>query len=68
MRKQMFECCLEEVKAMVRSNHPELYEPIQLLRDHSTIGAMRRDTFNALGAKMDRFRELPKPYFWRGLR
>jgi len=68
MRKQMFECCLEEVKAMVRTNHPELYEPVQLLRDHSTIAAMRRDTFSALAGKMDRFQGLPKPFFWRGLR
>uniref|UniRef100_A0A061R7S5 Glycosyl transferase family 2 n=1 Tax=Tetraselmis sp. GSL018 TaxID=582737 RepID=A0A061R7S5_9CHLO len=68
MRKQMFSCCLEEVKAMVRTNHPELYEPLQLMRDHSTIGAMRRETFASIEGKINKFHGLPKPLFWRGLR
>ena len=39
MRKEMFRVALDESKAMVRTNHPDLFEPYQLLLDHDAIGA-----------------------------
>lgn len=39
MRKEMFKAFLEESKAMVRTNHPNLYEPAQIFYDHETIAS-----------------------------
>ena len=52
---------------MVRTNHADLYEAVQLLRDHATIAAMKAVTLTRLEEKMQVFPEAPKPYFWRGL-
>lgn len=67
MRNIMFACCLEQVKAMVRTNHPDLYEAAQLVHDYETIARMSPDTLLRLEAKMAAFPRAPKPYFWRGL-
>lgn len=42
MRKAMFASHLEETKAMVRTNHGAVFEPLHLLRDHEIIAAMAR--------------------------
>jgi len=68
MRKKMMSMYLEETKAIVRTNHADLYEPMQLHRDHATIAAMRPETVAELDKKMAQYPSLPKPYFWRGLR
>ena len=68
MRKKMFAAYLEQTKAMVRTNHVELYEPVQLLHDHETIENMHDDTLAALEKKMQQFPMQPMPYFWRALR
>ena len=68
MRKKMFAAYLEQTKAMVRTNHVELYEPVQLLHDHETIENMHEDTLKALEKKMQQFPLQPMPYFWRALR
>jgi len=39
MRKEMFRIALEDSKAMVRTNHPDLFEPYQLLLDNEKSGA-----------------------------
>ena len=67
MRKKMFALALEETKAIVRTNHPTLYEPVQLLGDHRQIAQMRPETLERLEEKILKFPELPQPYFWRGL-
>ena len=63
----MFALYLEETKAMVRTNHPELYEAEQILLDHEVIKDMDEDTFNELKKKSDMFPTLPMPHFWKGL-
>ena len=68
MRKKMFAAYLEQTKAMVRTNHVELYEPVQLLHDHETIENMHDDTMKELEKKMQQFPLQPMPYFWRALR
>ena len=68
MRKKMFAAYLEQTKAMVRTNHVELYEPVQLLHDHETIENMHDDTLKELEKKMQKFPLQPMPYFWRALR
>ena len=55
MRKKMFAAYLEQTKAMVRTNHVELYEPVQLLHDHETIENMHEDTLKALEKKCSSF-------------
>jgi len=67
MRKKMFSMYLEQTKAMVRTNHAELYEPAQLLMDHDTIMNMHADTLEKLQEKILKYPTLPMPYFWRGL-
>lgn len=67
MRKKMFAMYLDQTKAMVRTNHVELYEPVQLLADHEVIEEMHPDTKKALEDKMHKFPLQPMPYFWRSL-
>jgi hypothetical protein len=42
MRKKMFGMYLEQTKAMVRTNHAQLYEPVQILHDHQTVKDMHQ--------------------------
>jgi hypothetical protein len=67
MRKKMFSLYLEETKAMVRTNHAELYEPMQILLDHDTITRQHADTLGKLDEKIQKYPSLPMPYFWRAL-
>ena len=67
MRKEMFAKSLDVTKAMVRTNHPSLFEPAQLLIDHATIAEMNTDTLEKVRAKVERFPLLPQPHFWLGL-
>ena len=67
MRKEMFRIALEDSKAMVRTNHPDLFEPYQLLLDHERIGKMRPESLERLEKKMAKFPQLAKPHFWKGL-
>jgi len=67
MRKEMFRVALDESKAMVRTNHPDLFEPYQLLLDHDTIGAMRPESLDRLEKKTLKFPGLARPHFWKGL-
>ena len=57
-----------EVKAMLRTLHPDLYEWRQLICDHEVISRMHSDTLKVICEKIERFPQLPMPYFWRGLR
>ncbi|KAK3278060.1 hypothetical protein CYMTET_13971 [Cymbomonas tetramitiformis] len=67
MRKKMFAKYLELTKAMVRTNHAKLYEPVQLLHDHDTIMNADADTLEKLEEKINKYPTLPMPYFWRAL-
>ena len=67
MRKEMFRIALEESKAMVRTNHPDLFEPYQLIGDHDIIGKMRPESLERLEKKIAKFPMLSKPHFWKGL-
>ena len=67
MRKEMFRVALEESKAMVRTNHPDLYEPHQLALDHHTIGHMTAQSLERLDKKLAAFPSLVRPHFWKGL-
>lgn len=67
MRKKMFALYLEETKSMVRTNHPELYEPVQILHDHDVISEMSPDTLKKLESKIAAYPTLAMPYFWRAL-
>ena len=67
MRKAMFASHLEETKAMVRTNHAELYEPAQLLRDHEVIAAMSAETLLRVNDKIAAFPTAGMPRFWRAL-
>ena len=67
MRKEMFAKSLDVTKAMVRTNHPSLFEPAQLLLDHATVADMNAETLAKVRAKAERFPSLPQPHFWLGL-
>jgi glycosyltransferase involved in cell wall biosynthesis/SAM-dependent methyltransferase len=58
----------DEVRAAIRTAHPDLYGFQQLLNDHKLISSMHPDTFEVINKKIDRFPHLPLLYFWRALK
>ncbi|MFZ3138518.1 MAG: putative sugar O-methyltransferase, partial [Thermodesulfovibrionales bacterium] len=57
----------DEMHAIVRTLHPDLYSFEQLLSDHELISRMNQDTFEKLESVIAKHAELYMPYFWRGL-
>ena len=59
---------MDEVRAMIHTLHPDLYELKRLLADHQAIAAMKPETVNVIEEKISKFPDKSLLYLWRGLK
>lgn len=57
----------DEIRAMIKTLHPELYPKSSILYSHNIIAKIKPDTFEVINKRIEKFPLLPMPYFWKAL-